>query len=237
MTVLSGLIELIASIYPPDVADAVRAEIPHLRSRAFRLALELQDAEERGVTYSQAACVPTEFPLIARLHHDVIAILSADLPTEALQAIGDAIGRAPEVNTDGIREALAEGARAETYEGALLRFLIYQTARVERWVRTWDQPAFEANGALGRLDEEADKRLAYWLLMPTPLAGVRPLSVACADLLVRLEQVASGLRVDLENAASETLERFQLLLCRHPLAGGVVSRRCGDPKSVRADPR
>lgn len=230
LKVLTGLFDLVLSVYPPDLTAAIRDELPWLRSRAFRLAVELQDAEERHVTYAEAACLPTEFPLVARIHHGVIAMLNEELPLEALHAMRDAIARAKKLSIDGARDALAELTRAETYEGALLRFFIYQSARIERWVRTWDKPAFEASGALSRLDDEAQDRLTYWLCMPTPFPNVRPLAVASAELLLRLEQVAAELRGDLESAALETLERFQYLMDaatrsrEMPLADAVVVR-------------
>lgn len=231
LTTLSAALDALLPCYPPEVRGAVEAELPVLKLQALRLALEAAQAEAAGLAYMDAVEQPLDYPMMTRVHHGSISMLQVEIPDEALESVCIFIGKVATGDFGPLRDALVASAGERDLEGALLRFLLYQGARLDLWVRTWKLPAFEASGALSRLDREAEERLKFWLaLAPNLPRDVHPLRVAAAEIVLRLNGLGRSMASELRGLAAEAMDVFQRVLAAAtvardlPVADAIVLR-------------
>lgn len=207
------LMELVARCYPPELQNVVEAELPGLQLQALRLAFEVAAAESTGLAFADAAKQPMTYPLMTKLNHGAIAMLRFEVPPEALAYIRHLFRRLVHEDVGDLRGAVLGIAGARTAEGALLRFLLYQAARVERWIRARSQPAFEAAGALAMIDREAQEILGFWLrLSPSLPDEVSPLKLADAEIMIRFKALGTEKLRELRTLQADAMEEFQAIL-------------------------
>ena len=210
---LFEVMSIVARCYPPELRELVEAEFPPLRIQALRLALEVTTAETENLAFVDAVKQPMDFPIMARLNHGAVAILQCEVPREAVDFVRSLFHRLEAVDPCQLRPALVAAIASRTLEGALLRFLIYQAARIDRWIRTWDLPAFEATGALAQIDRQAQDKLEYWLkLSPSLPSDVSPVRLADAEVMLRLARLAEKKAEELRSLQLDAMERFQAIL-------------------------
>lgn len=168
--------------YPPWLQVEMAAAWPMLRLEASRLALEVLQAEHDGVQYADAV-KRIDFPLMSRVHFGLEDLLQHRLPPSLRDTIRN-LARAGKMGEfDGLRRAMFHGATHDDPQGALLRFFLYEGARLDLLIATWDFPELEAVGALTRIDREAQRILLEQLAMPQMhKEDVRPLHVLVAEL-------------------------------------------------------
>ena len=213
------LMHLVARCYPTEIQTVVEAELPGLQSLALQLALEVANAESAGLAFADAAEQPMSYPLMTKLNHGAIAMLQFEIPPEALGYIQGLFARLAREDVSEFRQAVLSATAARTAEGALLRFLLYQAARVERWLRVWTEPAFEATGALAQIDREAQDALEFWLrCSPTLPSDVSPLRLADAEAMVRLNDLGRKKVDEMRTLQADAMAEFQAILSAATLA-------------------
>jgi hypothetical protein len=213
------VMNLVARCYPPALQATVEAELPGLQFQALRLALEVVNAEGEGIPFADAVQRPMSFPLMTKLNHGAIAMLQFEVPEEALDYIRDLFARLVHEDVGDLRQAVLGATASRTPEGALLRFLLYQAARIDRWLRVWRQPAFEATGALQQIDREAQLSLEFWLkLSPNLPSDVSPLRLADAESMFLLKALAERKLDELRTMQADAMEEFQAILQAASLA-------------------
>lgn len=175
-------VHALARHYPPWFQAEIAEALPALRLEAMRLALEVMQAERDNIPYADAVR-RVDFPLMGRVHFGLEDLLQHRLPPFLREAIRSLIGAARCGEFDELRRAMFDGAANDDPQAALLRFLLYEGARFDLMVATWDIPELEVVGALARVDREAQRILQERLAMPHMHApDVRPLHVLWADL-------------------------------------------------------
>lgn len=212
------VLDLATRCYPPEIQAVVEAELPGLKMRALRLALEIASAEDARLAFADAVAQPMSYPLMTKLHHGAIAMLQSEVPPKALDNIRYLFARLVREDVVDLRDAVLSATVGQTVEGALLRFLLYQAARIDRWMRTWNQPAFEATGALAQIDREAQDTLEFWLNLSTSLPDVSPLRLADAQVMLRLKTVGIEKLHELRMLQADGMKQFQAILSAATMA-------------------
>lgn len=172
--------------YPGWLRAEMEEALPSMALEASRLALEVMQAERDGIPYVDAAR-RIDFPLMGRVHFGLEDLLQQRVPDFVRQAVRSLAAATKRGEFDELRRCLFAGAaRRDTPEAALLRFLLYEGARIDLLAATWHIPELEVLGALARIDAEAQTILEARLSMPQMFEGdVRPLHVLVVDLALR----------------------------------------------------
>lgn len=186
MELVLDSVRAVARHYPAWLQAEIELALPSVALEASRLALEVMQAERDGIPYAEAVR-RIDLPLMGRVHFGLEDLLQSRLPPALRDAVRSLAHAAKRGEFEGFRRALFAGAAREGEpQAALLRFLLYEGARIDLLVATWDLPELEALGTLGRIDREAQAVLSRRLAMPEMHDGeVRPLHVVMAELAVR----------------------------------------------------
>lgn len=193
--VLERVIKELAPAYEASGVpfEVMRAGILALQYGLARLALEAGQAETMGIGPA-AAARDARFPELRRFHLAVFDLLTLELPPEAQRLVRHAIQIADREPLEEARRFLARIASdvdAERPEKALARFLLFEIARINAIVLTWDvRPGLLRVG----IDDDVIDRTAEaemraftahpeWLDEPEP---VRPVQLLAAGCLMRL---------------------------------------------------
>jgi len=159
------------------------------------------------------------YPLMAKLHHGGLALLQYELPPEAVAYLRHFVESLVAQDSSDIWRAVMAAMAAQTIEGALLRFVIYQATRIERWLRAWDMPGLEASGALARIDRDAQQTLEHWLKQSSLLpSDVSVMKLVDAEIMVRLQILSEERADELRALQADAMDRFQALVTAATIA-------------------
>ena len=183
----------IIGFYPAVVQEELREALPSITLEASRLALEVMQAERDNVPYVDAVHRVT-FPLMGRVHFGLQDLLQYQLPAPVRAALGGLAAAAKGGGFEDLRRSLfASAAGEDDMQSALLRFFLFECARIELLVATWELPEVEVLGSLARLDREAESIIRARLAMKEMIdQDVRPLNVVAAELFLRAISDADG---------------------------------------------
>lgn len=179
----------ILSLYPPTLRTELESAMPVLGLAAGRLALEVLDAETKGLSYGEAVEQPT-FPLMAKIHFGLLDQLQCRLTPPIIEGIKTLIEHAADGDFDQARKVIfAIATRHEDPEAALARFLLFEAIRLNIYVRTWHAPHLEVWGCIARAEDEAQEVLKALLDVPEMHDDdCRPLNVLVIEMLGRLQR-------------------------------------------------
>ncbi|TAK27429.1 MAG: hypothetical protein EPO40_17575 [Myxococcaceae bacterium] len=191
----------------------VEHEMPALQRSAGRLALEVLDAEERGIPYIEAVS-QASFPLMGRAHHGLLDMLQWRIPPALVEAMRAMLDLAGNGAFDPSRRLLfAIASRRSDPEAALARFLLYQAVRLNLYVRAWNSPELEAWGCIGRIEEETQHVLSGLLAVPEMYDDeMLPLNVLVAEAMLHLSRDAARMRRLLADEMGDVLGDLALMI-------------------------
>lgn len=219
LSAFSDLLSFISGSYPPEVREVLEAELPELKRQALRLALEIETAETQGLMYVDAVKRPMSFPLMTKLHHGAVAMLQYELPPEAVAHLRHFVESLVTRDSSDVWRAVMAAMAAQTIEGALLRFVVYQATRIERWLRAWALPAVEASGALARIDRDAQQTLEHWLSQSSSLpSDVSVMKLVDAEIMVRLQVLSEERADELRALQVDAMDHFQAMVAAVTIA-------------------
>lgn len=235
-----------AEFYPPRVRKQIEREMPTLVTQAARLALEVMDAEARGIRFAEAALRP-DFPLMGRVHFGVIDTLRNKIPSQLRQPLREMLRASVRGDFDDLRQlTFAIASQRNDPEAALCRYLLWEAIRMNLFVLTWGEPKAEATGALADAELEDEKTIRAMLRVPAMFEdGLRPLHVLIAEAMVRLTELTRerlreiGLRpTDLTEELMHTVEELHAVraleaadaaaLCPGPMNGPAGGQQVAD---------
>lgn len=230
MQLVSDALNALVPFYPSEIRAEILSAIPDIQYEAVELAAQVLRAERDGVPYAVAATRP-DFAMLGRVHHGVTDLLQRRVPPELRSAffkVATATNRGAFVD---IQRALARAAvPALDPQAALLRFLMYESARLNLLVLTWDIPDAEVYGSLAVVDREAE-RILREILQVSDIGGpdLRPAHLLMSELMVRL---AADLR-EVQHACREWGEEG-LRFIERMIEATRVARTLDGPDAVLA---
>lgn len=189
MLLVRSFARAVQSFLPPKLRRQIRRELPAMQTQALRLALEVLDAEARGILMSEAV-LRIDFPMMSRTHFGVVDTLLHKVPREWHEAFRQMADAASAGEFDDVRQlTFAIASRRSDPEAALCRFMLWQAIRMNLVILTWDDPLAETTGVLAEVERENELVLASMLERSEMFDDdVRPLHVLVADASVRLSQ-------------------------------------------------
>lgn len=192
MLLVQTTVSMLRGYAPASLHQIFDDAAPELGLHAGRLALEVLDAERRGLSYAEAARDPG-YVLLPRVHFGLFDFLQSALPAEYLGTLRDmrdaaAIGMFDELRRDLF---LAAGVPDQP-DSALLRFFFYEGLRLNVLVCFWEYAELEALGVLRASEVEAERVLRERLDDPRIIGErcARPVHVLVADLVSRVDALA-----------------------------------------------
>lgn len=213
MQIVTDTLRVLMPYYPQPIREQIDGALDAIGLEAVQLAAEVMRAERDGIPFHDAAN-RVDFTLLARVHHGTADLLQRRIPLALRGALRGMGAAARNGAFEHIRRATFLRALGDGPEAALLRFLIYQAARLNLLVLTWDDPSVEVLGSLARIDREAES-IVRQLLAQTEIAApdVRPLHILVAELAVRMtgdirEVMSSVARMDRQRDAVSLLEQM-----------------------------
>lgn len=192
--------EDILPLLPAAVRGAVELALPVLTMRAARLGLEVLDAEQQGLKFSEAV-QRIEFMKMQRVYRATSNLLQEPLPGALQKALRRLVQKVAEGDFDPSRRVLfAIATRRDDPEAALCRFLLWLAVRINLLIFTWATPEVETLGVLAAMEDEAESMLRN-LLDVSDLRDpdVRPLHVLIAGMLHRTWLAADRTLVEAMN--------------------------------------
>jgi len=163
---LRTVIEVVWPHLPTQLQAAAMAAGPAMRLQLERLALEVHDAEARGLRYAEAVRQP-HFPLMAAVYFGAQDVLRDRVPAAVRAALKPLLALAAEGHLDPARQLCFVFARdRSTAEAALGRFLLWCALLLNLRIHTWDHPQPEALGVLTAMELTAEQRLKELLESP-----------------------------------------------------------------------
>jgi len=191
---ISSFIETLMAYLPRSFRGAAVSVLPGLRLQLERLGLEVLDAEERGVGYSESVRQP-HFPMMAAVYFGGTDLLRWRLPRAVRDALKPLLHLAEDGSLDAVRQLWFTLARDRaSCEAAAGRFFLWCALVINLRFHTWDYPEAEAFGALSAMEEEAEVHLKELLHIPDlSEADFRPLDVLVLGLLEQTRRVTADL--------------------------------------------
>ncbi len=220
MQLVLDSVRTVAQHYPPWLRAELEVALPSVALEATRLALEVMQAERDGIPFSEAVR-RIDLPLMGRVHFGLTDLLHHRMPAEFRSALRDLATAVKRGDFEGLGLALfAAASREGDPQAALLRFLLYEGARIELLIATWERPEFEALGVLGKIDREAQDVLSRRLAMREMHDGaVRPLHVLMAELELRAYGDAEAVALALRHSEEATMFVLQLVEATRTIRG------------------
>ena len=169
---------------PPELQVAAMAAGPVMRLQLERLALEVREAEARGLRYAQAVR-QVHFPMMAAVYFGAQDVLRDRVPPEVRTALKPLLALAAEGRFDQARQLCFALARdRSSAEAALGRYFLWCALLLNLRIHTWDHPQPEALGVLTAMETTAEQRLNELLEAPELCEpDFRPLHVLVLGLL------------------------------------------------------
>lgn len=208
MLLVRNLVHSFVQFYPPDLRRQIKRELPALRTQAARLALEVLDAEGRGVRFSAAVLRP-DFPLMGRVHFGIVDALRHRIPAKLRQSLQDVISEAGRGTFDNHHQLMfAIASRPDDPEAALCRFMLWQAIRMNLVISSWEAPIVEVSGALSAAEDAVEDAIRSTLGLPDMFEeDVRPLHILVAEALVRAsDSVNASVDTELAGELLQTVE-------------------------------
>lgn len=211
MLAVADLFRVVTTLLPAHLQVEVERDLPSIRIALSRLALEVLEAEVRGLAYVEAIELPM-FPLMARLHHGVLDQLQWRVAPPVREGLRTIFRRAAKGDFDSVRKLLfAVASRKNDHEAALARFLLFQAIRLNLHLWTWNRPEVEAAGCIRSLEDDAQQILEDFLASDeVHQEGVRPLHLLIAEVFVlfrgRVAQAAHHIRTSIGSVIEDVVE-------------------------------
>ena len=207
-------------MYPPEHRREVREALKQVRVPLGRLALEVLEAEQAGLSYADAAAQGSRFGLLARFHYGMVDLLQVVLSKEAASLVRHMLRNAQEPDTAEIRGAIfAVATGGDTPEAALARFVLYQFMRLGVWLATLDDPGgIEASGAMDEIDRVAEDVLQRELRAYSPAYEREPVPLMIAQCIVELKRVMARNDFELKQAKAVFVRWFNRVASAYRLA-------------------
>ena len=181
---VTSLIQGVLPYFPPLMRTVFQFALPSLSTQASRLGLEVMDAEQHGLRYSEAVKL-TQFPMMARVYYGAADLLQWRLPAVVRKAFRPLLAHAAAGTFDPTRKLLFTIARnKDDPEAALCRFLLWAAIRINLLVYTWNKPESETFGVLSEMEDMSEEKLRE-LLDVTGMheSDIRPLHVLVGGML------------------------------------------------------
>lgn len=197
----------------------IELALPTLALQAARLGLEVLDAEQRGLKYSEAV-QRVEFIKMQRVYYATLNVLQQPLPAPIQKVLRKLVRHAASGDFDPSRKVLfAVATRPLDAEAALCRFLLWVAVRVNLLVLTWSKPEVETLGVLQTMEDRAEAMMRELLdvsQMQEP--DVRPLHVLVSGMLHETWRVADRTLI---HAVNEWGSDFEEIMDQAELLGRV----------------
>ena len=212
--------------------DQVSRAFEELKLGGAQLAIELTQAEVRGVRLAQAVRDAEAYPRLVQAHNSVLDILSAELPFDIeslFKRLIDSPGLPP---IDQLQRDLGRVAASKNgMQAALARFLLFEMVRIAVLVSTWSEaPDLYRVGVDDDVwDYRAEENLEVLLAHPGDMEGpdgIRPLEVVLTATLQDLLRYAEE--------ASRAIARISHELDRQYESRAVVEKALRDAPAHEA---
>lgn len=233
-----AVVEVVWPHLSPILQAAAMAAGRGMRFQLERLALEVRDAEGRGLGYSQAVRQP-HFPMMAGVYFGAQDVLRDRVPPEVRAALKPLLALAAEGRLDPARQLCFALARDRTSaEAALGRYFLWCALLLNLRIHTWEHRQPEALGVLAVMETTAEKRMKELLAAPELCEpDFRPLHVLVLGLLEHTrcatEALWSVLVEELGPGTQELLDRMEALRATRRLSSrdaAVLESRMLEPR-------
>lgn len=190
----------ILPLLPAPMRRAVELALPALTVQAARLGLEVLDAEQRGLRFSEAV-QRIEFIKMQRVYFATSNLLQEPLPGALQKALRGLLNKVAAGDFDPSRKVLfAIATRRDDPEAALCRFLLWLSVRINLLIFTWSKPEVETLGVLAAMEGEAERMLRSLLdVSDLQDPDIRPLHVLIAGMLHQTRLAADQTLIEAVN--------------------------------------
>lgn len=211
LELITTAVREILSVFPEPQRAEIEQGLRDLKMPLHRLALEVLDAEAKGLSYREAAARDGEYILLPQYNRGLLDFLQYEVPVAHVPMFRQAVRGAMDRDPGPIRRGLLVAAAFGRGEGgALARYACYQAVRFNVWMINWDDNgALEASGVMVALDEVAERVLRKEIaLARRAIPAGDPLGPLVAGTLREVERLFRDFRADQRGSLPEILRHF-----------------------------